>query len=335
MPILFLEAVEEIPFASWAGFAALVGTLLLLDITVFHRRAHRVTVREAAAWTAFWVALAVGFGIWIHFRFGQKRSLEFFTGYLIEEALSVDNLFVFLAIFRYFAVKPEYQHRILFWGIIGAVVMRLGFVLAGAGLIHAFHWVIYILGAFLVVTGWKLLFHDVTDVDPSRNWALRIFRRTFRVTEDFDGPQFIVRRNGKNYATPLLLVLVVVETTDLMFAVDSVPAILAITTDTFIVFTSNVFAIMGLRSVYFLLAGIIDFFRFLKVGLSLILMFVGVKMLLSGWTGEIPVAYSLGVVAAILVTSVLMSVVIPRRRGMGVPEEPSRKIPREPPGEEA
>jgi tellurite resistance protein TerC len=328
-PIL-AQANEAIPLGYWFAFGVLVTFFLFLDLAVFNRKAHVIRPTEALWTTAIWVILALGFCVWIALgpgpRFGPEKALQFLTGYIIEEALSVDNLFVFVVIFRYFAVRPEYQHRILFWGILGAVVMRLLFVLAGTGLIRLFHPVIYIFGAFLIYTAWKLLAQKDAEMDPGKNLAMRLFRRTFPTVTEFEGPRFFVRRDGKSHATPLLLVLVVVETTDLLFAVDSVPAILAITTDTFIVFTSNIFAILGLRSVYFLLSGMMEAFRFLKVGLSLILAFVGVKMLISGWY-DISVGISLGVVAAILATSVLASLV--PQRGI----EPRREAP--PPDEES
>ena len=269
----------EVPFSYWVGFFALVGVLLAFDLFV-HRKAKLIAPRAALSWAAFWIFLAVVFGGWIYFRFGSEKALEFATGYIIEEALSVDNLFVFMVIFRYFQVKPEHQHRVLFWGILGAIVMRLGFVVMGVELIERFHWVIYLLGTFLVYAGVKLLVHKDTQVDPEKNLALKLFRRYIPTTSEFEGPSFLVRRGGRLLATPLVPVLVVVETTDVFFAVDSVPAILAITTDTFIVFTSNVFAILGLRSLFFVLSSFMEAFRFLNIGLSLVLIFVGTKMVL-------------------------------------------------------
>jgi len=300
----------QVPIGYWVAFFALISVLLFLDLFL-HRKVTRISARKAIAWVAFWVSLAVIFNIWVGVRFGQKTALEFTTGYLIEEALSVDNLFVFIVIFRYFKVKPEYQHRILFWGILGAVVFRLLFVLAGTELIKRFHAVVYFFGLLLIYSGWKLLVQRDVEVDPDRNWAVRLFRRYVPTTAEFEGPRFLVRRDGKLVATPLLLVLLVVETTDVVFAVDSVPAVLAITKDAFIVFTSNVFAILGLRSLYFVLAGMMEAFRYLKAGLSLVLVFVGLKMLLSDAI-EIPIYVSLGVVASILATSVVLSLVIPR-----------------------
>ncbi len=303
---------EEISLPYWIGFAVLVAVLLFLDLAVFHRKAHRVGIREAVAWTIVWIALALAFNVWIYHRFGQDRALKFLAGYLIEEALSVDNIFVFVVIFRYFAVKPEYQHRILFWGILGAILMRLVFVLLGTELIRQFHWAIYVFGGFIVYSGWRLLWQREESIDPGKSWILKVFKKCVPTVQEFEGVKFIVRRDGRRFATPLFLVLVVVEATDLAFAVDSVPAIIGITDDRFIVFTSNIFAILGLRSIYFVLAGMMESFRFLKVGLSLILGFVGTKMLLTDVI-EIPVAVALGVVAAILVTSVIASIVLPRQ----------------------
>jgi tellurite resistance protein TerC len=304
----------ELSLWYWAGFGLLVVILLFLDLAVFHRKAHRIKPVEAAWTTAFWVALALIFNGWIWVQFGSDRGLKFLTGYLIEEALSIDNIFVFVVIFRHFAVKPEYQHRILFWGILGAIFMRLGFILAGTALIKHFHAIVYLFGAILIYTGVRLMFHRETEIDPERSWVLRLFRRWVPTTTEYEGARFLIRRDGRTYATPLLLVLVVVETTDVMFAVDSVPAILAITTDRFIVFTSNIFAILGLRSIYFLLAGMMEAFRFLKVGLSLILLFVGAKMIAVGWLiEEIPVVASLGVIATIMAGSVVASLAFPRR----------------------
>ncbi len=319
------------PISYWIFFSLGVLLLLVLDLSVFHRKAHRIGAREAIGWTVFWVSLAAVFNIWILYRFGSVKAQEFLTGYLMEEALSVDNIFVFVVTFRYFRVKPEYQHRILFWGIIGAIVMRLVFILIGGALIRNFHPILYVFGAFLLFTGFKLLTHkDDINVDPSRNWALRAFKRNFRTTEEFEGPRFLVKRDGLTYATPLFLVLVVVETTDVVFAIDSVPAIFGVTEDSFIVFTSNIFAILGLRSMYFLLAGMMDAFHFLKVGLSLVLIFIGIKMLaeIFGEAYKLSISVSLGAVAGILVTSILASIFRPPPPAPPLPEEESL-----PPGE--
>jgi tellurite resistance protein TerC len=285
--------------------------MLVLDLGVFHRRAHTVGFREALAWSIVWIALAVVFAIVIYFWHGRTPSLEFVTGYVIELSLSVDNLFVFLLIFRYFQVQPDHQHKVLFWGILGALVMRAAFIAAGVGLIQRFHWIIYIFGAFLVYSGIKLFRQGESEIHPERNPVLRLFRRWVPVTNDYEGNKFFVRRTGL-LATPLLVVLVVVETTDLLFAVDSIPAILAITRDAFIVYTSNVFAILGLRSMYFALAGMMEMFRYLHYGLSVVLMFVGAKMLLSHYY-DVPTIVALGVVAVVLLTSVLASMAHPRK----------------------
>ncbi len=284
--------------------------MLVLDLGVFHRRTHTVKYREALIWSAVWIALAAIFAVVIYFWHGRTPSLEFVTGYVIELSLSVDNLFIFLLIFRYFQVPPGHQHKVLFWGILGALIMRAIFIAAGVGLIQKFHWIIYVFGAFLVYSGIKLFRQGETEIHPEKNPVLRLFRRWVPVTKDYEGDKFLVRRTGL-FATPLLVVLVVVETTDLLFAVDSIPAILAITRDAFIVYTSNVFAILGLRSMYFALAGIMEMFRYLHYGLSVVLMFVGAKMLLSHYY-EIPTVVALGAVAGILLLSVAASLLRPK-----------------------
>ncbi len=294
----------------WILFNAFVVAMLVLDLGVFHRRSHTVKFREAMIWSTVWVALAVIFAVVIYFWHGRASSLEFVTGYVIELSLSVDNLFVFLLIFRYFQVPPGHQHKVLFWGILGALVMRAIFIAAGVGLIQRFHWIVYVFGAFLVYSGLKLLRQGEAEIHPESNPILRLFRRWVPVTKDYEGNKFFVRRTGL-FATPLLVVLLVVETTDLLFAVDSIPAILAITRDAFIVYTSNVFAIMGLRSMYFALAGMMEMFRYLHYGLSLVLMFVGSKMLLSHYY-EIPTVLALSAVASILLLSVVASLLKPK-----------------------
>lgn len=285
--------------------------MLVLDLGVFHRRTHTVKFREALIWSLVWIAMAAAFAVVIYFWHGRTPSLEFVTGYVIELSLSVDNLFVFLLIFRFFQVPPEHQHKVLFWGILGALIMRAAFIVAGVGLIQRFHWIVYVFGAFLVYSGIKLFSQENAEIHPEKNPVLRLFRKWVPVTKEYEGNKFFVRRPGF-YATPLLVVLVVVETTDLLFAVDSIPAILAITRDAFIVYTSNVFAIMGLRSMYFALAGMMEMFRYLHYGLSLVLIFVGAKMLLSHYY-EIPTVVALGCVAGVLIISVLASVVHPRK----------------------
>jgi len=294
----------------WIGFTLFVLAMLGLDVGVFHRRAHEVRMREALVWTIVWIALALLFNVGVYFWFGSERALEFLTGYLIEKALSVDNIFVFLVIFSYFAVPAAFQHRVLFWGILGALIMRAIFILLGAALLQEFHWVIYIFGAFLVVTGVKLLLQRNSEMHPELNPLFRLFQRLVPSVAEYRGSQFTVVENGKRYATPLLLVLVAVEATDLVFAVDSIPAIFAITRDPFIVYTSNIFAILGLRALYFVLAGVMGKFHYLRVGLALVLAFVGAKMMLADLY-KIPIAASLAVVAVLLAGSVVASLIRP------------------------
>ncbi len=296
----------------WTGFLAFVVAMLALDLGVFHRKAHRVSLKEAAVWSLVWVLCALAFNVLIWRGFGAERGMEFLTGYLLEKALSVDNIFVFVLIFGAFSVPEEYQHRVLFWGILGALLMRALFVGLGAALIARFHWVLYLFGAFLLATGLKMLLFRHGEFDPRRNPIFRLFRRMVPAVEDYHGAAFTVVREGRRYATPLLLVLVAVELTDLVFAVDSVPAIFAVTGDPFIVFTSNIFAILGLRSLYFLLAGVVSRFHLLKVGLALVLVFVGVKMLLVD-LAKIPVAWSLTVIGVLVAASIVASLLWPRR----------------------
>ncbi len=296
----------------WILFNLFVLAMLVLDLGVFHRRAHRVKFREALAWSAMWIALAAAFAVLLYFWRGHVVTLEFVTGYVIELSLSVDNLFVFLLIFRYFRVPALHQHKVLFWGILGALLMRGIFVLVGVGLITQFHWIVYLFGAFLVYSGIQFFRQESVEIHPEKNPVLRLFRRWMPVTEDYEGSKFFVRRTGL-YATPLLVVLLVVETTDLLFAVDSIPAVLAITLNAFIVYTSNIFAILGLRSMYFALAGMMEFFHYLHYGLSVVLIFVGAKMLISHYY-QIPTGWALGVVAGVLLVSVLVSVVRPKTK---------------------
>jgi len=284
--------------------------MLLLDLGVFHRRAHGVRFREALGWSAMWIALAGAFAVLVYFWHGRTPSLEFVTGYVIELSLSVDNLFVFLLIFRYFRVPSDQQHKVLFWGIIGALVMRAIFILAGVGLIRRFHWIIYLFGALLIYSGIKFLRQENANIHPEKNPVLRVFRRLMPVTKDYVGGKFFVRQRGL-YATPLLVALLVVETSDLLFAVDSIPAILAITLNTFIVYTSNVFAILGLRSMYFALATMMDIFHYLHYGLSVVLIFIGAKMLLSHYY-EIPTVVALLTVLVVLGISVAASLLLPK-----------------------
>ncbi len=290
----------------WLSFTAFVLGMLALDLGVFHRKAHEVSQREALIWFLIWIGLAIVFNVLLYFWFGMQNALEFLTGYIIEKSLSVDNIFVFILIFRYFAVPPAAQHRVLFWGILGALVMRAAFILVGAVLLQQFHWVIYLFGTFLFFTGIKMMRGTEIEIHPEQNPAVRLVQRTIPLSNQFSGARFWVRQGGRFYATPLLLVLVVVEATDLIFAVDSIPAIFAVTSDPFIVYTSNVFAILGLRSLYFLLAAAMKRFHYLSLGLGLVLAFVGVKMLISG-IYPIPISISLAVVMMILGCSVAAS----------------------------
>jgi tellurite resistance protein TerC len=290
----------------WLGFTLFVFAMLALDLGVFHRKAHEIGIREALTWTAVWVSLALAFNLGVYIWFGPERALEFLTGYLIEKALSVDNIFVFIVIFSTFAVPPRLQHRVLFWGIVGALVMRALFIVLGAALLHKFHWIAYLFGVFLVFTGIKLLVQRTVEVHPEHNPLFRLFNRLVPSVSHYESAHFTVVEAGKRCATPLLLVLVAVETTDIVFAVDSIPAIFAITTDPFIVFTSNIFAILGLRALYFALAGMMGKFHYLKVGLALVLVFVGAKMLLAGLY-KVPIVASLGAIAALLGGSVVAS----------------------------
>ncbi len=287
--------------------------MLVLDLGVFHRKAHVVKIKEALGWTALWITLALFFNLGIYFWRGSETALEFLTGYLIEKALSVDNIFVFLLIFSYFDVPLLYQHKVLFWGILGALIMRAIFIVMGITLIQKVHWVIYIFGGFLILTGIKIALQKDKEIRPERNPVLRIFRRFMPVSDRYENGKFFIRKEGRYFATPLFIVLLVVETTDIVFAVDSIPAILAITLDPFIVYTSNVFAILGLRALYFALAGMMQLFQYLHYGLSAILIFVGVKMLLAAvW--KIPIGIALGVVAGILLISVIASIIQPRKK---------------------
>jgi tellurite resistance protein TerC len=291
---------------AWVGFGVFVAVMLALDLGVFHRKAHAISTREALIWTGVWVGLALAFSGGLYLLVGTQPALEFLTGYVIEEALSVDNIFVFIVIFSAFGVPAALQHRVLFWGVIGALVLRFVFIVAGSALLERFHVLFYVFGAFLAFTGVKLLLHRDVEVQPEKNALLRLFRRVVPTISEYRGSRFTVVENGKRYATPLLVVLVAIEATDVVFAADSIPAIFAVTTDPFIVFTSNMFAIFGLRSLYFALAGIMDVFRYLKIGLALVLMFVGAKMLLSSVL-TIPVVVSLAVIVLLLSGSVVAS----------------------------
>jgi tellurite resistance protein TerC len=295
----------------WLIFAGAVGVLLALDLGVFHRRAHALTFREALGWSAVWFMAALLFMGVVYFWRGAEPAFAFLTGYLVEWSLSADNVFVFLMIFSYFQVPSAYQHRVLFWGIVGAVVLRAIMITAGVVLIHAVHWIVYLFGAFLVVTGVHVAFQRPGELEPERNPVVRLVRRAFPMTKQYHGASFFLRRRGRWIATPLVLVLAVIESTDVVFAVDSVPAVLAITTDPLIVFSSNVFAILGLRSLYFVLAGVMPLFHYLRYGLAVILVFVGAKMVLSD-VMPVPTPVALGVVATALAASVALSLWFPK-----------------------
>jgi tellurite resistance protein TerC len=302
----------ETSLSLWIGFNLFVLFLLALDLGVFHRKSHEVSIKEASVWSAVWVALALAFNAGVYYFQGSDVAVQFFTGYLIEKSLSVDNIFVFALLFSYFAVPAAHQHKVLFWGILGALVMRAAFILAGSALLAQFHWIIYVFGAFLILTGVKMALSRNEEMHPERNPVLRLARRLIPVTDDYRGDRFFVREAGRRLATPLFLVLLMVESTDLVFAVDSIPAIFAVTNDPFIVYTSNVFAILGLRSLYFVLAGVMGKFVYLKAGLSAVLVFVGSKMALTE-VYKIPSLVSLAVIAALLAIAIVASLVRSRR----------------------
>lgn len=303
--------VDQLPLWAWGAFFLFITAMLALDLGVLQRNAHAVKMKEAIAWCVVWVTLAMAFGGMIWWWRGAELGQQFLAAYLIELCLSVDNVFVFILVFAYFKVAPQYQHRVLFWGIIGAVVMRAVFILVGVSVIARFHWVLYVFGAFLVYTGIKMAMpgDSQVDVDPDHNAAVRLFRRFVPVAPKNESGRFFVRHDGRAMATPLFIVLIVIETTDLVFALDSLPAVLAITKDGFVALTSNIFAILGLRSLYFALSGIMQLFRYLKVGLAVILIFIGTKMLIEHWV-DISTTVSLGVIGGVLATSVLTSVLI-------------------------
>ena len=296
----------------WTGFNVFVLAMLALDLGVFHRKSHTITVREALVWTGVWITLAMIFNIFVYYYLNEEKAIEFFTGYLIEKSLSVDNIFVIIMIFSYFQVPQQYQHKVLFWGILGALVLRVIFILSGIELIHRFHWLIYIFGGFLVFTGIRMLTGGDVKFDPVKNPVVKLVKRIFPITENFEGDRFFVTKDARTWATPLFLVVVLIEATDLIFAVDSIPAILAISDDSFIVYTSNVFAILGLRSLYFALSGIEKYFHYLKFGLSAILVFVGVKMCISDFY-KIPTSISLIAIVAVLVTAMVASLAFPKK----------------------
>ena len=309
----FLAVIDAMPLWAWAAFFTFITAMLALDLGVFQRKSHVMGMKEALAWCGVWLTLALGFGALLWQWRGPETAQQFLAGYLIELCLSVDNVFVFILVFAYFKVEPRYQHRVLFWGIIGAVLMRAVFIIVGVSVIARFHWILYIFGAFLIYTGVKMaLPSKEAEVDPENNFAVKLFRKFYPVAPHNDQGRFFTRHEGRRMATPLFIVLIVIETTDLIFALDSLPAVLAITKDSFVALTSNIFAILGLRSLYFALSGIMGLFRYLKIGLALILVFIGVKMLAEHWL-HISTGTSLGVIGGVLTTSILMSVLIPQK----------------------
>lgn len=300
----------SVPTWAWVTFHVVVLAVLALDLGLVNRKGHAISLPSALGWTSLWVALSLGFCGLIWNFYGGGKALEFLTGYVVEYALSVDNIFVFILVFGYFKVPPQYQHRVLFWGIIGAFVMRGAMIFAGTELIHRYEWIIYIFGAFLLYTGVKLAFSDDEEVDPGNNPALKFLSRIMPVSSQYDGNKFTTQIDGKRFATPLLAVLLVVETTDLIFAIDSIPAVIAITHDRFIVYTSNICAILGLRSLYFVVSGVMGLFHYLKYGLAMVLSFIGVKMLISHFY-KIPIGVSLGIIVSVLAGSILLSILRP------------------------
>jgi tellurite resistance protein TerC len=298
----------------WIVFNIFVVAMLVLDLVVLNKKNHKVEVKEALWWTAFWISLALCFNVLVYFWKGQELAIQFLTGYLIEQSLSVDNLFVFMLVFSYFSVPEKYQRKVLLWGIIGALVFRAIFILVGVALIEQFSWTIYILGAFLVITGIRMAINKDTEINPEKNPIISLVNKFVRVSKVYDGDKFFTKINGIRYATPLFIVVLVIETTDIVFAADSIPAILAISKDPFIVYTSNVFALMGLRSLYFALAGIMQIFHYLHYGLSIILVFIGFKLLVSHVDAlKIDMLVALGVVASILAGSIILSLIFPKK----------------------
>lgn len=298
--------------AGWIFFSALIIIMLGLDLFVFHKKGHAVSMKEAAIWSAFWIFLALGFNVYIWFYMGQEAGINFFTGYLIEKSLSVDNLFVFVLIFTYFHTPEIALHKVLFWGVLGAIITRGLFIFLGLAIIQVFHPILYLFGLFLIITGVKLFFQKDKKLHPEKNPIIKLFYRFFPMTQDYVGDHFFVRKNSKLFATPLAVVLIVIETTDVVFAVDSIPAIFAITLDPFIVFTSNIFAILGLRSLFFLLAGSLKLFKYLHYGIALILVVVGIKMLIADVI-KIPPLIALGVVFIILIVTILFSLLLKKK----------------------
>ena len=317
-------------FLLWTLFNTFIVGMLVLDLVVFHRRPHAIRFKEALAWTGFWVSLALIFNLGVLYFRGPTAAGEFLAGYLVEESLSVDNLFVFLLIFRYFRVPAEYQHGVLFWGILGALIMRLVFILSGVALLERFHWLIYIFAAILIFSGVRLWFEKDREVDPEKSPIIKLARRMFPVTSTFRAGKLFVREQGRLLATPLFIVLLSLETTDLIFAVDSIPAVLAITRDPFIVYSSNAFAVLGLRSLFFAISGVMDLFHHLHYGLSAILVFVGIKMLVSHYV-HIPIGISLGVIGGLLLVSIVASLMWPEKKKLTEPVPPETLPPPTPP----
>ncbi|HEX8620096.1 MAG TPA: TerC family protein [Thermoanaerobaculia bacterium] len=324
--------IESIASPSlWAIFSIFVLGMLALDLGVFNRKAHEVRFKEALAWSVVWVALSLAFNWWIYTRFGSEKALQFLTGYVIEKALSVDNIFVFVILFSSFAVPKIYQHRVLFWGVLGAIAMRAVFIGLGAALVSRFDWIMYVFGAILIFTGIKLMKEGDAEPHPEKNPIYKLARRIMPAVPEYHGKHFFIVKDGRRYATPLFLVLIAIEATDVVFAVDSIPAIFAISTDPFIVYTSNIFAILGLRAMYFLLAGVIDKFHYLKYGLAVVLLFVGVKMVIANWY-HFPIGVSLGVIAGVLTLSVVASLIWPKHVERAVADDAIEDIRDDPEG---
>ncbi|AUN99738.1 TerC family protein [Bacteriovorax stolpii] len=305
---------------EWLAFAGIITFMLVLDLGVFHKKSHKVSIKESLAWTAVWICLAMMFNAWVYHKMGHQKGLEFLTGYIIEKSLSVDNIFVISLIFSYFRVPAQYQHRVLFWGVLGALFFRIIFIFAGVALIQKFNWMIYVFGGFLVFTGLKMLREEEKHIEIEANPMIKFVKRFWKISPNFDGEHFRTTHNGIKMFTPLFLVLVMIETTDIIFAVDSIPAILAITPDPYIVFTSNVFAILGLRSLYFALNGIMEMFEYINYALAGILAFVGVKMIISSWY-HVPTIVSIGVIFTLLIGSIVASIYFPKK---------NKKLPKAP-----
>lgn len=303
----------------WIVFNAFIILMLIVDLYVFNRKPHTITIRESLTWTGVWIVLALIFGAGLYFFMGSGPALDYFTGYLIEKSLSVDNIFVFLLVFTYFGVPAQFQHKVLFWGIFGALVFRLIFIFIGVALIEQFHWVIYIFGAFLIITGIKLGLEKDKEIQPGKNPFLKLLRRFVPITSDFHGPDFFIKKRGRYIATPMVIVLIVIETTDIVFALDSIPAIMAITRDPFIIYSANAFAILGLRALYFALSGVMRLFHYLHYGLSFILVYIGVKMMLEDLI-EIPTLVTLGVILITLTLSVIFSIRFPKEERPADPQ---------------